>query len=289
VLEVLCKFAGTAPTYRLWVDNEVVTELAATAAVGGAGEPAQNAMGHITINFGTRKTRRVKLELGGMYPSALITTASDSVIAPETPSIRVLWISDSFLVQTSSRDGIAPLASRQLGWDCVMVDQIGGTGYVAINGVYSTIKQRLNTHIASKPDVIVICSGLNDTFNSTYYADVQSTLAGLRKGLPEVPMFVVGPWSNGNSTNTNKATVAQAIRDATATISNAYFIDTMLGTGPAMNPWVIGTGKVGSPANNGNADFVVDTDGTHPSRTSTGGFGETYYATRIATAIASLI
>lgn len=288
LIEILCRFNGLS--YRLWIDGELVTQNLATAQIGGAGQPTNNSMGHITIDFGgVRKLRRIRYETTVMKPTAIITTNVDTVVAPPSPAVRVLWISDSFFVQDVGRDGIAPIASRILGWNGVMVDQIGGTGYVAINGTYSTIKQRLNSHIASKPDVIVIASGLNDAWTSTYQETVRSTLQGLRDGCPGVPIFVVGPWSNGTVTNTNKITVAQAIRDATATINNAYFIDTLLGTGGAMNPWVIGTGKTGSPVGDGNADFVIDTDGTHPSRTWQGGYGERYYATRIANAILDLI
>jgi hypothetical protein len=287
-VEILAR-AANGNTYRLWVDGQRVTAGKQTIATGGGGQPVQNARGYFTVAFGSRALRRIRFESSdNAQPTAIVTAAGDSVLPPEDPSVRSLWVGDSFISPQPQSDGIAHHAAKLLGWDCVMTDQIGATGYAA-DGAHVSAADRINQQIAAKPDVIVCTLGLNDSATGLQAA-ATAYFTALKAALPDVVIYAVGPWSigtgNGSGTqnggsNTSKQTVAAAIRDACAA-TGAVHVDTMLGTGPG-TPWVTGTGKVGNTAGNGNADVIVSADGTHPSDPD----GVLFYAHRVAAGIAA--
>lgn len=135
VVEFLMSFQGGG-TYRLWVDGLLVTAGTNALPTGGAGQPANNAFGFLSITFPARSVgmRRIKLETIASAIAAVSTGPIDSVAAPDASATRVCWIGDSYL---GAVDDIAATTNRLLGWDTVILNQIGGTGYVS---------PRLGTH-----------------------------------------------------------------------------------------------------------------------------------------------
>lgn len=178
---------------------------------------------------------------------------------PKYPSVRkVAVIGDSFVNGASGATNLETFAWRvadNLGADEIILGGIGGTRWAqASSGTADQLTShfgggRLNTILTMNPDVIVFVGSIND--GSSTDAEIRAGVAlalGKCAAVPEV--YVVGSVKAGfDAMNTS-------VKTATLT-AGRRFVD--------CNNLIYGTGKVGTPTGDGNADFYITTDGVHPS------------------------
>jgi lysophospholipase L1-like esterase len=251
----------------------------------------------VDVNFGSRKLRRIKIEIAGGYFGGVTIGANDTVFPPARPlGIRALFFGDSFTEGTGAT-GISQYSSftsKILGWEH-WASGSGGTGYLN-NGPTGRVvfRDRVQTDvIAYKPDVVVIEGGTNDTtFDpSTLQTEVDTLLKQIKQGLPNTKIIVLSNWAVQGTT----AAITNT-RDAikTASLANKLpFIDSIAGityneNGVALNEasgmWITGLGNTASPQATGNATYYTYTDNGHPSVA-----GHRYLGERLATEIYRLL
>jgi lysophospholipase L1-like esterase len=125
-------------------------------------------------------------------------------------------------------------------------------------------------------------SGFNDnTVNIPSYTDaaekiaVTATLAALATALPNTPVVVTSGQSAQQVyplENNAIYTRSRAILEAASVAPNVIATIDMTNT----ESWITGTGKVGATTASGNSNFLVSSDGAHPSDE-----GHEFYAEKI--------
>lgn len=151
--------------------------------------------------------------------------------------------------------------------------------------------------IAQNPDIVVWAGGINDrdftnasiypagsgTAAAVFRAEVDACLGAVAAALPKCRQIVLGPWSPSSSqaSSSSSSQNTMAVRSALQAAAAAYgaiYIDNNV------EPWITGTGKVGSTNGSGNADIYTGSDGTHPSDA-----GHEYMGRRFAAAVQALM
>ena len=296
-LEIESFGTGSATTggYRLRVDGQYVqTGCIALNGTAGSGIYARITWGDGSAAY--RKPRLYEIEgLSSWTFGGVKTAATDAPwAAPIADALRVIVHGDSFVDGTGSTPGMlhGPLGAQiglLLGQADTAASGVGGTGYIATSsGTRNTFGQRVQSDIVDHaPDVVIELGGINDEGSvgdggATLQAAVTSWLAAVVGALPDVLIFMTGPQTPGNPTASRNT--VRNVKQAAAALypRNVVFIDNI-----AEN-WVTGTGKVSTPAANGNADWVTGgvagTDPTHPTDA-----GHSYLASRVVAAIAARI
>jgi lysophospholipase L1-like esterase len=218
-----------------------------------------------------RRPRHYRIVTGnGFAMSGFVGDVTDTFWAPRTANrIKLGWIGDSY---SQGYQGIPYLTGRLLGWDIEIDSTDGGTGYqTAAAG--STFLTRVPDMVAAAPDVVVVAGGINDAAPGLQAA-ATSVLSGLRAGLPDAPIYVVGPWCPPGSTYSAQSAKYTAMQGAVAAVSNCIFIDP--------HTWFTGTGNTSNIIGDGNSDVYIQSDNTHPNTV-----GRSYLAGRMADAIAA--
>lgn len=248
--------AGGSLDYRIWVDG-----VPATAAFVTVANPnGNNAATVLSVAFGSRVFRRVTMEASGQVVGAIYTGQTDSLLDPGEPNCRALFVSDSF---GGSPDGHETYACRVLGIEGCFIAGLGGTGYIADNqanlaGNPGNLINRINEILAPNFDYVFLNLGYNDSPSTPLQATITACLTQISAGLKTGgKLIVTGPWAALNSTNTNKTPVDALI----TTVCAQFGLPNNSCLSPT--PWVYGTGKSGSPAGNGNSDFMMASDGSH--------------------------
>ena len=230
------------------------------------------------INWnGVRAMRRYTFRgQGGMALKTIRRNAQDSLFAPKRDDvIKAAWMSDSY-GQTMSSDGIATLPALtcdMLGWR-VAASVEGGSGYDQPNPAttIANFKERVPDIIAANPDVVILAGGHNIRDVNTEEQAIRDTINTIKAGLPGVPIFAFGAFY-GSAPGESGYTAENAKIEAVCAETGATYLST--------SGWVNGTGKDGTPANNGNADILIKSDGIHPMA----GIGGDFFAARCADAI----
>lgn len=256
---------GVAQPFRMYVDGELCS--ATDYTLNGAGNTASR----FTVAFtsGVSKPRRVHIV--GLAPIAIVTNVIDTVWCPEPPRVRVCWFTDSY-GQSQGYDAFHFIASRLLGWEGVDMNTFGGTGYN--NGGAGTSFQFANRAadvITGQYDVVVVTGGINDVVTNLQ-TQTAALFDQLAAGMPNAKLIAVGPWTPGSQLVSTETPKRDAI--AAAMTTRGMFIDPTL--------WITGTGNVGAPAGDGNADRMIVAGGTHPTRE-----GALYVGARVASDIAA--
>ncbi|MGH6834926.1 MAG: hypothetical protein ACREC9_05080 [Methylocella sp.] len=188
-----------------------------------------------------------------------------------------------------------PVVFRHLmGLPDIALCAIPGSGYVA-PGVGTPFGshaigdlRKLNAYRSLKY-IIVQASGNDQLYLTTLQNAAFVFHTALRAAFPLLPIFVTGVI-NGSVADGVTLAVAQAIERlvAAAVAQNQangdgliYFIPNSTAV-PA--PWIVGTGHIGAPVGDGNADFDIGVDGTHLSPS-----GHNLQARNLATGILSAI
>jgi lysophospholipase L1-like esterase len=226
----------------------------------------------ILVNFGTRAFRRHRLEIGGPSTGnvqAIQALPTDTVMAAPRRGAKVIWMDNSMgesIGATDSTTGFIQTISWLTGWD-LQPHSYGGIGYISrnmSNGNHANAGEQLADITGNAPDGVVWQLGIND-YNLWSASQIQAAAfycyQKIKNALPNVPQIVLGPEAGtGNSyLNANWTAARDAIKRA-AQMALLPFADP-IGTG-----YLRGTGKVGTPLGDGNADYLVSADGTHPSQ-----------------------
>jgi lysophospholipase L1-like esterase len=275
-LSFAIKMTTGSTALQIMVDDELVYEATNMPSGGSWLQVAWQ---------GTRRLRRYHFRGGnGMAIHSLRLAQADSIFAPDETGLRAAWVGDSYS-QNSGRQavgGLARIATAALGWKRLYLDAQGSTGYAQTTGDGGkTFLQRVPDLVTLDPDVIVFAGGHNTSAAEQasgfqgLYDSAAAVFALVRASLPDVPIFAIGPWSQGTTFETANTAAWDKLEDACA-VHDVTFIDT--------RGWVTGTGKETALANNGNADALVSSDGTHYNN-----YGAEYVALRTAAAITATL
>lgn len=245
--------------FYLWVNGEL-------AYGQDSGSPYNNGYGYIDWS-GVRQMRHYVIMAGnGLNVSGFAADKTDTFYAPtQRRQISYGWMGDSY-----SQGPLPWQVGKLLGWNVPVVTSDGGTGYItAGNGQPFT--NRYGDVVAASPDVVIVAGGINDPLTGLQ-SGATTVLQGLRNGLPNAPIFVIGPWCPPGSPYSAQTDKYAAIRAAAASVPGCTFIDP--------HTWFTGTGNTSNLKGDGNSDIYIQSDNTHPNPA-----GDNYLSARVASAI----
>jgi hypothetical protein len=135
----------------------------------------------------------------------------------------------------------------RFGWTPTL-DYGPGTGYSAPH-LAGTFNDRLPALIAAAPDKVIVIGGANDGGPDDEVVEaINEFWHGLRAALPDAECYATSlHFALG-------AVKLAALKDAVTRVGGVH-VD---GSG-----WFTGTGKIGSPAGDGNRDIYLGSDGVH--------------------------
>jgi lysophospholipase L1-like esterase len=251
--------------------------------------PENNNTKYLLISFGSPAKRRVILEMDTKaYFAGLVRNAADTISYPsEVAPATVAIVGDSFAVGGGAT--VSGFSSQAFPFDLVrwlgVVNWrqygVGGTGLLnegtEEQGNY---RQRISDVIGYAPELALIQGSINDRAFTAAEIEAQCAayIAELRAALPKTMLIVCAPMPVNNTERAANATAAAALKKATETAGVTY-VD---GYG---QEWFYGTGHVGAPKGDGNADFYAsELKIEHPSLA-----GHDYIARRLAAGIATAV
>lgn len=251
--------------YMMWVDGLPVSR-----------EPLKygTSTGKWITNFtwAAKRRRRITILTAALLHQIYI--GKKDALFPSTRKLgrSVCVISDSFGtgiggsgVQSRIGSWMYRLALR-LGFEDIHCACQASTGYVNDNGGTlgaGRFSARLATEVIPvNADWNIFLGSVNDDNGTITPAQVRaeatSCYATLASALPNSKLIVFGPQYMDGIAHLPRDAIAAAIQSAAAAAPNVVRYVPMSG-------WVTGTGKVGTAANDGNADDVTSADGVHPS------------------------
>lgn len=272
--------------HRVWVTGADGIEYCLTEQVMAS----DGNMYRTLYDFGSRALRYIVVQFANGFGG--LSIASTEVVntwAPTTP--RLLIIGDSFTEGTgavSLFQGYATRLAEKLGCYATHINcGIGGTGFIANNS--GNRKNALgvvqSSVIDNAPDVVIWAHGLNDSTDVS--TNAAACFQAVRSSLPDCLQIVFGAFQPRSLASAGTRTTE--IRAVCAGMPYLEFIDNSSG---GSNPEITGTGRVGATTGVGNSDWVIGTDGTHPTgSTNSTGDGHKYLSeyrdAAIRTALAS--
>lgn len=247
------------------------------------------------LTFTTKKTRKITVEkfYSGIGMRGVELMPTDYIAAPAVKALsRVAFVADSFGVPVGVADrqhSWPALLTKFFGFQDVMVNAHGGTGFINNgNGTKYNFLERIQDLIAYKPDIVFISPSINDSFyssvngNNTLVSAVSTYLQALKTALPYAVIIVIGVPAVANY-ETDPARDQPIIVEqdvisgiTSSGVRNVHFIPVQT----AVNPPVFGTGDVGTPTGDGNADFYRQAGGSHYTDA-----GQVHFATFLASKI----
>lgn len=151
----VCYLGSSSPTYRLLINNELVTSAYQTAT-GASGNQHR-----LVIDFrGVRAFRRIAIQCQVFGIKKLTLGPTDTVFAVPAPTALAV-IGDSY-AQGSTHDGFAHVCARLLGYQTAIINGSGGSGYVTA-GSSSVFSARLVDVVAASPQAVLVAGGINDS------------------------------------------------------------------------------------------------------------------------------
>ncbi len=276
--------AQSHPNYgvMLWVEGTRIAD-----SLIEEGTPSNgNIRRQLRIDFPNRSLRRVVVmprHYGGTA-GIFINPNTDSLI-PYTPGL-----STPMVALTDSYGGLGQWGFPYGGASILLADalgfhfanlQHGGSGYEATNqGLKFLDRLQLfeQQSEAWPPSVLVVSGGINDLADARTQAQIHDFFAYCGSQLGNTLLIVHGPWCPNQSylNGRDKYTIInQHIRNELANLGHPWwvYLNTLEGgwvTGWGASqggngPWITGSGREGMPRGDGNADFYISADGTHPT------------------------
>lgn len=294
-LYIRCDPLATNGGFRLKVDGRYVR-------VGALGIDATvGAMRYIPITWGDgtdqhRKTRHYELEFiqNAYFGGVRTTNAYRPSPWPQADGLRILIHGDSMVttvVDNASREG-SPTAgngyilAELLGQADTWVSNVGGTGWFtpASPKTRNWFNDRVGLDVVpAAPDVVVETGGLNDSSlasltQAAAQAAVETWLDTVLTARPDTLIFMTGPLAPTVPTMGDLRIGAAKSAAAAKYPRNVAYIDNLT------DPWFFGTGRQGAIVGDGNRDWAIGSDATHPTLE-----GHRYLAQRLAKGIAAAI
>ncbi|WP_374589475.1 SGNH/GDSL hydrolase family protein [Novosphingobium sp.] len=294
-LYVRCDPLNTNGGFRLKVDGKYVRlgALGIDATVG--------AMRYIPITWGDgsdrhRKTRHYELEFiqNAGFGGVRTTNAYRPSPWPQPDGLRVLVHGDNMVttvVDSASREGAATagngyILADLLGQADTWVSNVGGSGWFtpASPKTKNWFNDRVGIDVVpAAADVIVETGGLNDSSLGTLtqaaaQAAVESWLDTVLAARPDTLIFMTGPIAPTIPTAGDLKIAAAKAAAAAKYPRNVAYVDNLT------DPWFFGTGRQGTVVGDGNRDWAIGSDTTHPTIE-----GHRYLAHRLAKGIAAAI
>lgn len=237
---------------------------------------------YMKFDFGGRRpdgqARRIQLACNSAYFAEIRLAVTDTLFPLAKAAPILCGIGDSYMIGvgansvTSAFDGWFPQLSRLLGYQCWPTGAMSATGYATSSGAYGAYVSRVQSVIDAKPDLVIVQGSINDPTVASINGAAPGVLSALKAGLPNAAIVATGLLSFRPTTaqwaDPGKNAAIKTAADALA----IPYIDTA--------SWVTGSGNIGSPTGDGNADIYVNTDTAHPSVA-----GHQYLAARLAGAI----
>lgn len=232
------------------------------------------------VDLGARGQHTIRIVFeAGLFGGIYLAAADTLQPATTGNSLTVQVIGDSYSVNgvngpsggttyRTDQNWVFRMA-RRLGVSDVWNDGVGGTGVAANNSGGDDKYGDRSSRWAATADLVIVEGSINDSSliqaasltQATLQANTQTLLAAVRAKYPSAYIVMTGILRPGNPTsadtqanNAYKAAVA-----ALASDTKLSFVDAIA------NTWFSGTGKSGSPANDGNADNCLASDGNHPT------------------------
>ncbi|OJW72755.1 MAG: hypothetical protein BGO57_16095 [Sphingomonadales bacterium 63-6] len=203
-------------------------------------------------------------------------------------SISAGTIADSADYRSARYAKMADVMRPLTGISDIWVNGIGGRGFVTNGGAVNFVEQAAVAFTGADFDVVWSVGTRNDGAygnKAAYQAVVESWIDIVLADNPDTIIVLTGPIGANSAESAGAA--FQDMQDAKRAAAASYprncaFINTC-GRVTA-DPWIFGSGRVGAPAGNGNADLVLGTDGVHPSI-----FGHNYLGHRLVTETARVL
>lgn len=248
----------------IWVDGEVV------ALVVGAAGVTTSTPYYVNLDWTNarvpRKARTIRVTTGQstqFYGFRGAPVDTFTAYAPHDP-LRVVLIADSFgegVGGISDIFGYPSQLQRGLGIEDFVISAAGGTGVLKTNGSRVAYKDRFTVDVINRsPNVVIIQSSQNDADQdlAAVKAELSAEILRVKTELPDALCVVMGVWNTRAQTPLidPALTLNNNARDAAAA-AGVPFVD--------WSDLITGTGRIDSQTNNGNADFNVLPDGTHPT------------------------
>lgn len=261
-VEVFQKGTGFNSQLTVFVDGERINKKPIQ-------HPSDGGFYLTRIDFGNQLMHCYKFLFNNAHFGGIFLKDGEVASPPKRKhKFRAMFIGNSY---TESGQSWASYAARLLDWDDAWISGVGATGYINAPKPKLNYGQRLESDvIAYQPNVIVIAGGIND---SGYPTDKLNKAASklfskIQKRLPNTIVFVLGPWNPRTAIN---PAVNEAIKKAASGRPNFYWVPNY------DDNWITGTGHQGALKGNGNSDFIIGSDGTHPTAK-----GHQYIAQRFA-------
>lgn len=260
------KVGSTTAAYRFLVDGHYVSMTGITLGTTSGSTPQ-----YILLDFGSRAVRQVTLEgqttcaLGGAYTEA----TGKLWTVDRSDSIHASFIGDSYIYGSAATvlgDGVAPVCGDWLG-ATMHASGSGGTGWATTGNAYRFDQRIANGDLALGgvvPDLILMMASVNDRTlpTATVTANAHTGMQTARALYPNTPIIMFG--CAGASYVSSVLATEAAVQSAVNQLADPMtaFVPVSSDSNGA---WVSGSGKVGTPANDGNSDWATVADGTHPS------------------------
>jgi lysophospholipase L1-like esterase len=281
------RLGPTTAAYRILIDDRYVA-MSGTVLGVTSGLASQ----FLLLDFGARAIRKVTVEgqqtcsFAGAYTeaSAKLWAVSDADM------LRATFIGDSYVhgsAATHLGDGIAPVMGDWLGVAMHASGSASGTG--STGWAASTTAYRFDERIANgdiglngaPPDLLFMMASVTDRAKEPAVITANA-LAGLRTArahYPETPIVMFGCLgaSYVGTVLANEAAVQAAVTQLADPLAGFVPVST-----DPLGAWVSGSGRIGSPANDGNSDWVTIADGTHPSDEGCAYIGRRYAGAALA-------
>ena len=269
-----------APPFLIAIDDVLYSD---STTLQGVTSTDAGPSGWVLITFPTQKIRKVEIRwsatsfsFGGVYILPARKLWNPNIYSP-----RVAYVGDSLSTGTSSNIPGSTYTDRidqYCGFKTSNVNGWGGTGFInKVQGTSLNYLERFSDTIAFNPDILIVQCSVNDNTKSA--SDITTAVTTyLNNALsfkPNLTIIILGVCGRANAGAISNETAVLAAVTA-LNKSNIYFIP----SATASDPLISGTGNVGNIKNDGNADWVIASDGTHFTAE-----GFIYYAKRMSNEI----
>ncbi len=295
---VNCKefFVNTCTSFRILVDEGNGYEITyrdgieQTTKETGSDTDAFKGIWY-KIEFNEKKERKIKVELTDCVFNGVRINETDEIKAIERPSnLKVLYVGSSI-----TRGGSLAayyswpnVTSNILNLECIN-NGVGGTGYVADtkgkNDIYSERLEILIEQLNLNPDVIVLEAGPNDYWSGykapEVIAEAEKCIDYIKNNT-SAKIITIGAYYPNEKVPEDLIDINNKLKEQ-ALEKEVPFIDLLNGDTYNKNGekitigkegYITGTGDIGHPKNDGNADEYILEDGVHLSVEGNKYFGE---------------